>query len=76
MTAKYLSIQNKNCSGCEHIKECSEKVKKKLCLICKEPIAEESFIIDITFKRFGQFMFIHKRCQKRTSNDGRQKRET
>ncbi len=37
-------------------------VKYTLCLMCGEPIGDEEYIEVTIFARFGQMLFIHKRC--------------
>lgn len=39
-----------------------DKVKDINCLMCDQPIGDEPYVEDIAFARFGDMLFVHKRC--------------
>lgn len=41
-----------------------DRVKHVQCLMCKEPIGNEEYVEYTALARFGQMLFIHKRCDK------------
>lgn len=52
-----------------------DKAKETPCLMCAEPIGDETYVEDLAWARWGQMHLVHARCESESARKSRLKME-